>query len=74
MRHQTYNSLLFQSSSSFLSSSFVCYRAAELFVYRLKQLEKIDQEDIIGIMEEFEKLDKDESGTLTIDDLAQKTT
>ncbi|CAH2052804.1 unnamed protein product [Thlaspi arvense] len=50
--------------------------AAEFLVYRLKQMEKIDQEDMIRIMEEFEKLDHDESGALTSSDidLAQKTT
>ncbi|CAA7045698.1 unnamed protein product [Microthlaspi erraticum] len=42
---------------------------AEFLVYRLKEMDKIDQEDIIGIMEEFEKLDLDESGTLTTSDI-----
>ena len=54
---------------------FVCCRAAEFIVYKLKEMGKIDEKDISGIMEEFEQLDYDESGTLTTSDitLAQTT-
>lgn len=44
-------------------------------MYKLKEMGKIDEKDIGGIMEEFEKLDYDESRTLTTSDivLAQTT-
>lgn len=49
--------------------------AAEFIVYKLKEMGKIDEKDISGIMDEFEQLDYDESGTLTTSDivLAQTT-
>ncbi|CAH8381809.1 unnamed protein product [Eruca vesicaria subsp. sativa] len=49
--------------------------AAEFIVYKLKEMGKIDEKDVAGIMEEFEQLDYDESGTLTTSDivLAQTT-
>ncbi|CAH8323576.1 unnamed protein product [Eruca vesicaria subsp. sativa] len=49
--------------------------AAEFIVYKLKEMGKIDEKDIAGIMEEFEQLDYDESGNLTNSDivLAQTT-
>ncbi|XP_010536723.1 PREDICTED: two-pore potassium channel 1 [Tarenaya hassleriana] len=43
--------------------------AAEFIVYKLKEMGKIDQQDISAIMEEFEQLDVDESGTLTTSDI-----
>lgn len=43
--------------------------AAEFIVYKLKEMGKIDEKDISGIMEEFEQLDYDESGTLTTSDI-----
>lgn len=69
-------SLLFPSCPS--SSSYIflpCCRAAEFIVYKLKEMGKIDEKDISGIMDEFEQLDYDESGTLTTSDivLAQTT-
>lgn len=44
-------------------------------MYKLKEMGKIDEKDISGIMDEFEQLDYDESGTLTTSDivLAQTT-
>lgn len=47
----------------------VCFRAAEFIVYKLKEMGKIDEKDISGIMEEFEQLDYDESGNLTNSDI-----
>uniref|UniRef100_A0A1J3IGT5 Two-pore potassium channel 1 n=1 Tax=Noccaea caerulescens TaxID=107243 RepID=A0A1J3IGT5_NOCCA len=49
--------------------------AAEFILYKLKEMGKIDEKDISGIMDEFEQLDYDESGTLTTSDivLAQTT-
>ncbi|KAG2330563.1 hypothetical protein Bca52824_001743 [Brassica carinata] len=49
--------------------------AVEFIVYKLKEMGKIDEKDISGIMEEFEQLDYDDSGTLTTSDivLAQTT-
>lgn len=45
--------------------------AAEFVVYKLKELGKISQEDISCFLEEFEKLDVDQSGTLSTYDLTQ---
>ncbi|CAN8252932.1 unnamed protein product [Cochlearia groenlandica] len=49
--------------------------AAEFILYKLKEMGKIDEKDIGCIMEEFQQLDYDESGTLTSSDifLAQTT-
>ncbi|KAL1200494.1 Two-pore potassium channel 1 [Cardamine amara subsp. amara] len=49
--------------------------AAEFILYKLKEMGKINEKDISGIMEEFEQLDYDDSGTLTTSDivLAQTT-
>ena len=47
----------------------MCFRAAEFIVYKLKEMGKIDEKDISGIMEEFENLDYDESGNLTNSDI-----
>ncbi|CAM0876288.1 unnamed protein product [Alopecurus aequalis] len=44
--------------------------AAEFVVYKLKELGKINQEDISSFLEEFDKLDVDQSGTLSPYDLA----
>lgn len=43
--------------------------AAEFVVYKLKELGKINQEDISSFLEEFNKLDVDQSGTLSAYDL-----
>uniref|UniRef100_A0A2P2K3L1 Calcium-activated outward-rectifying potassium channel n=1 Tax=Rhizophora mucronata TaxID=61149 RepID=A0A2P2K3L1_RHIMU len=43
---------------------------AEFITYKLKEMGKISQEDISQVMEEFEKLDVDQSGTLSVSDLA----
>ncbi|KAM1562495.1 hypothetical protein PS1_005334 [Malus domestica] len=43
--------------------------AAEFIVYKLKEMGKINQEDIALVMEAFNKLDIDHSGTLTASDL-----
>uniref|UniRef100_A0A5B7BB45 Putative two-pore potassium channel 1-like isoform X2 n=1 Tax=Davidia involucrata TaxID=16924 RepID=A0A5B7BB45_DAVIN len=43
--------------------------AAEFIVYKLKEMGKISEEDISVVMEEFKKLDVDQSGTLTKSDL-----
>ena len=45
-------------------------RAAEFIIYKLKEMGKITQEDVSQVMEEFEDLDVDHSGTLTPGDLA----
>ena len=45
--------------------------AAEFVVYKLKELGKISQEDISSFLEEFDKLDVDQSGTLSTYDLTQ---
>ncbi|XP_014504362.1 two-pore potassium channel 1 [Vigna radiata var. radiata] len=49
--------------------------AAEFVIYKLKEMGKISQEDISLVMQEFEQLDVDDSGTLSPSDitLAQST-
>ncbi|XP_020096177.1 two pore potassium channel a isoform X1 [Ananas comosus] len=49
--------------------------AAEFIIYKLKEMGKISQEDIAEVMEEFEELDVDQSGTLSLHDItvAQST-
>ncbi|THU63677.1 hypothetical protein C4D60_Mb01t18340 [Musa balbisiana] len=43
--------------------------AAEFIIYKLKEMGKISEEDIALVMEEFEDLDIDRSGTLSAADL-----
>ncbi|KAE8724375.1 Two pore potassium channel a [Hibiscus syriacus] len=43
--------------------------AAEFIVYKLKEMGKICQEDIVMLTEKFKALDVDQSGTLTTEDL-----
>ncbi|XP_008244583.1 PREDICTED: two-pore potassium channel 1 [Prunus mume] len=43
--------------------------AAEFIIYKLKEMGKISQEDIRLVMEEFEDLDVDQSGTLSTSDI-----
>lgn len=43
--------------------------AAEFVIYKLKEMGKISQEDISLVMQEFEELDVDDSGTLSASDI-----
>jgi len=43
--------------------------ATEFVLYKLKEMGKINQEDILVVMDIFRKLDVDKSGTLTEADL-----
>lgn len=43
--------------------------AAEFVLFKLKEMGKVCQEDISLIMEEFEELDVDQSGTLSVSDI-----
>ncbi|BAT80599.1 Two-pore potassium channel 1 [Vigna angularis] len=43
--------------------------AAEFVIYKLKEMGKISQEDISLVMQEFEQLDVDDSGTLSPSDI-----
>ncbi|XP_062015006.1 two-pore potassium channel 1-like [Rosa rugosa] len=43
--------------------------AAEFVIYKLKEMGKINQEDVRLVMKEFEALDVDQSGTLSIKDV-----
>jgi potassium channel subfamily K len=43
--------------------------AAEFVIYKLKEMGKIDEEDIALVMEEFDALDVDQSGTLSACDI-----
>lgn len=43
--------------------------AAEFIIYKLKEMGKISQEDISLVMQEFEELDVDDSGTLSTSDI-----
>ncbi|CAL9241641.1 unnamed protein product, partial [Arabidopsis halleri] len=51
-----------------------CVSLAEYTIYKLKQMEKITQEDIIQICNQFNKLDQTDSGTITLLDLMQTST
>ena len=44
-------------------------RAAEFVIYKLKEMGKINQEDISLLLAEFEYLDVDQSGTLSTSDI-----
>ncbi|KAK4771116.1 hypothetical protein SAY87_031648 [Trapa incisa] len=44
-------------------------RAAEFIIYKLKEMGKITQEDIALVLNEFDELDVDRSGTLSVSDL-----
>ncbi|KAK3013186.1 hypothetical protein RJ639_007905 [Escallonia herrerae] len=43
--------------------------AAEFIIYKLKEMGKINEEDILLVMEEFDTLDVDQSGTLSASDI-----
>ncbi|KAK4852051.1 hypothetical protein QYF36_020678 [Acer negundo] len=43
--------------------------ATEFVIYKLKEMGKINQEDINEVLNEFEELDVDQSGTLSISDI-----
>ncbi|CAI9088233.1 OLC1v1022512C1 [Oldenlandia corymbosa var. corymbosa] len=43
--------------------------AAEFVIYKLKEMGKITEEDILPLMDQFENLDVDQSGTLSATDL-----
>lgn len=57
------------SLSNMFNFHIYIYRAAEFVIYRLKEMGKICQEDIATIMEQFEDLDVDQSGTLSPSDI-----
>ncbi|MED6196290.1 hypothetical protein PIB30_046103 [Stylosanthes scabra] len=44
-------------------------RAAEFIIYKLKEMGKISQEAVSVLMHEFEELDVDQDGTLSVSDL-----
>ena len=48
---------------------FIVHRAAEFVIYKLKEMGKISQEDITLVMKEFEELDIDQSGSLSVSDI-----
>lgn len=52
----------------FFPALYYC-SAAEFIIYKLKEMGKISQEDIALVMEEFQDLDFDQSGTLSQSDL-----
>lgn len=43
--------------------------AAEFVIYKLKEMGKISQEDVSIVMQEFEDLDVDQSGSLSVSDI-----
>lgn len=55
---------------SFLLALSFC-SAAEFVVYKLQEMGKISQEDVTAILERFQNLDVDQSGTLTTSDIVQ---
>jgi len=56
------------SSLSYVFNSFTC-RVAEFVLYKLKEMGKITQQDISLVIKEFEELDFDQSGTLSLADI-----
>lgn len=48
---------------------FVLSSPAEFVLYKLKEMGKINDQDVSIVMEEFRNLDIDQSGTLTAADL-----
>lgn len=60
---------MFNTLLKLLHSFFVFHSAAEFILYKLKEMGKITQEDISLVMEEFEDLDVDQSGTLSVSDI-----
>ncbi|KAL8129144.1 hypothetical protein V2J09_018299 [Rumex salicifolius] len=42
---------------------------AEFIVYKLKEMGKISEEDVSMVMQEFEELDVDQSGTISVSDI-----
>lgn len=76
MRRLSSAKCLFLGQYSFLVLTFFfflklssVYRAAEFIIYRLKEMGKICEEDVATIMEQFEELDVDQSGTLSPSDI-----
>jgi len=43
--------------------------ASDFIIYKLKEMGKISQDDISLLLEEFEDLDVDQSGTLSVSDI-----
>ncbi|KAI4307877.1 hypothetical protein L6164_031007 [Bauhinia variegata] len=43
---------------------------AEFVIYKLKEMGKISQDDVSAILQEFEELDVDQSGSLSVSDIA----
>lgn len=43
--------------------------ASEFVIFKLKELGKIDEQDVVEILKEFDSLDVDNSGTLSTHDL-----
>jgi potassium channel subfamily K len=60
---------MFSQLLKLLYSFFLFHSMAEFIIYKLKEMGKISQEDISLIMEEFEDLDVDQSGTLSASDI-----
>jgi potassium channel subfamily K len=47
--------------------------AAEFVIYKLKELGKIDEDDVQDVLKQFEALDRDESGTLNWSDIRESS-
>lgn len=45
------------------------YSAAEFVIYKLKELGKIDEDDVLEVLKEFNALDHDQSGYLNCSDI-----
>jgi len=57
------------SNNSVVSGAVLLCSAAEFIIYKLKELGKINQEDIALVMEEFDDLDVNQSGLISASDL-----
>lgn len=47
--------------------------AAEFVIYKLKELGKIDEDDVQDVLKQFEALDRDESGALSYSDIRESS-
>lgn len=51
----------------------VCFSKAEYVIYKLKEMEKITDKDIIPISKQFDKLDRCSNGKITLGDLLESS-
>lgn len=63
------NLVLERCWSIYTSFGIICFSAAEFVIYKLKEVGKIEEDDVLEVLREFATLDIDESGTLKATDI-----